>query len=73
MKKLPFVLAALLLIVSTACSKRYPYTCYCKTYESTGFGEPIGESFPKAKKEKAEETCEIFSNSERTCSPIFAK
>jgi hypothetical protein len=73
MKKLPFILTGLLLVVSTACSKRHPYTCYCKTSESTGVGEKIGESFPKSKKEKAEETCEIFSNTERTCSPVFAK
>lgn len=74
MKKLPFIITGLLLVVSTtSCSKRHAYTCYCKTSESTEVGEKIGESFPKSKKEKAEETCEIFSNSERTCYPVFAK
>lgn len=73
MKKLLLVSAGLLLLLSTACSKRHSYTCYCKTNESMGVGEPVGESFPKAKKEKAEETCNIFSNTERTCSPVFAK
>ncbi|WP_343635094.1 hypothetical protein [Fluviicola sp.] len=73
MKKVILVSTAILLIVSTSCTKKYSYTCNCKTPGSSGFGEPVGESYPKAKKEKAEETCAAFSNPERTCSPVFGK
>lgn len=72
MKIVPFILIGSVFIISAACSKRSSYSCYCKAPGSSGFGEPIGQPFPKATKAKAEETCEIFSNTERTCSPVFA-